>query len=246
MASDQTAGPPAATRHEDILVALVDDNRLSREAHAKLLNAEPGVTVISAEATLHIAMLTEEQPDVVLVEVGTSELLSLRAAVTTKQVLPDAGVVITDVEQANEDVADYVKAGVAGFLLEDASREDLIDTVRAVAAGSHVLPDELTSPLFVQIAAEGVVLSEDSEDPAVRARVIVTLTLREQEIVGLLRQGLGNKAIAARLFISTHTVKSHVRSLMTKTGLRTRVLLAMSAPASGAVDHPALTTPPAP
>jgi DNA-binding CsgD family transcriptional regulator len=64
----------------------------------------------------------------------------------------------------------------------------------------------------------------------VQARVEVTLTLREQEIVALVREGLANKAIAARLFISTHTVKSHIRNAMEKTGLRTRVLLAVRPP----------------
>jgi len=211
----------------EILVALVDDNRISRDAHVLLLNAEPGVTVISAEATLSIMMLTDEQPDVVLVEVGRSEVLSLKAALTTRTELPSASVVITDVRVHNEDIADYVKAGVAGFILQDATRDDLIETVRSVADGAHVLPDELTSPLFVQIAAEGIEIELEPDGKKVRARVQVTLSLREQEVMGLLREGLGNKEIAARLYISTHTVKTHIKNLMEKTGLRTRVLLAM-------------------
>lgn len=226
---DAAPDPSAAPVARDILVALVDDNRISRDAHARLLNAEPGVTVVSAEATLSVTMLTDEKPDVVLVEVGATEVLSLRAAVTTRRVLPDAGVVITDVMTKNEDIADYVKAGVAGFTLQDATRDDLVDTVRSVADGSHVLPDELTSPLFVQIASEGIVIDIETGGAKVRASVAITLSVRELEVVGLLREGLGNKAIAARLCISTHTVKTHVRNLMEKTGLRTRVLLAMSA-----------------
>lgn len=218
---------PEASTEGEILVALVDDNRISRDAHAKLLNAEPGVTVISAEATLSVTMLNDAQPDVVLVEAGDTELLSLRAALTTKRVLPDASVVITDLVPQNEDIGHYVKAGVSGFVLQDATVDDLVDTVKAVAEGAHVLPDELTSPLFVQIAAEGIELDVEGGPEPVRARVEVILTIREQEIVGLVREGLANKAIAARLFISTHTVKSHIRSAMEKTGLRTRVLLAV-------------------
>lgn len=214
----------------DILVALVDDNRISRDAHAALLNAEPGFTVISAEATLSITMLTELKPDVVLVEAGVNEVISLKAALTTRRVLPDASVVITDLETNNEDIADYVKAGVSGFVLQDATAGDIVDTVQAVSDGAHVLPDELTSPLFVQIAADGIELDVETENGPVRAKVAVTLTVREEEIIVLMREGLGNKAIAARLLISTHTVKSHVRSAMEKTGLRTRVLLAMRQP----------------
>lgn len=219
---------PEAPKEGEILVALVDDNRISRDAHAKLLNAEPGVTVISAEATLSVTMLSEAQPNVVLVEAGETELLSLRAAITARRVLPDASVVITDLMPENEDIADYVKAGVAGFVLQDATVEDIVDTVKAVADGAHVLPTELTSPLFVQIAAEGIELDLGPDGAPVQAQVIVTLTLREQEVVRLVREGLANKAIAARLFISTHTVKAHIRNVMEKTGLRTRVLLAMS------------------
>lgn len=224
MSSD---APDAADR--PILVALVDDNRISREEHTKLLNAEEGVTVVSAEATLSIAMLEDERPDVVLVEAGETEILSLRAAVTTQRVLPDASVVITDLVPENEDIANFVKAGVAGFVLKEATIEELADTVRSVAGGEHVLPDELTSSLFVQIAAEGIVLEGDRPDSKIVSMVTLGLTLREKEIVALIGEGLGNKEIAARLCITSHTVKTHVRNAMEKTGLHTRVLLAVSA-----------------
>jgi DNA-binding NarL/FixJ family response regulator len=217
------------TLQREIIVALVDDNRISRDEHARLLNAEPGVTVVSAEATLSITMLTEDRPDVVLVEVGDTDVLSLRAAVTARRVLPSANVVITDLVWDNEDLAKYVKAGVAGFLLKEATSEDLIDTVRTVADGAHVLPDELTSPLFVQIAAEGIEIEVDDNGRKVRASIAVSLTLREQEVVALLGDGLANKEIAARLMVSTATVKSHVRNVMEKTGFRTRLLLATRA-----------------
>ncbi|MHB1313633.1 MAG: LuxR C-terminal-related transcriptional regulator [Gemmatimonadaceae bacterium] len=218
-----------ATPESPILVALVDDNRISRDEHARLLNLEPGVTVVSAEATLSVTMLTDEQPDVVLVEAGNTAVLSLKAAVTARRVLPEAGVVITDLVPANEDIADFVKAGVAGFALKEATIDELVDTVRSVADGAHVLPDALTSPLFVQIAAEGIEIDLDDDGQKVRASVTVKLTLREQEVVTLIGEGLGNKEIAARLLITAHTVKSHVRSAMDKTGLHTRLLLAMSA-----------------
>ena len=225
-----TEKPVEVPAEGEILVALVDDNRISRDAHVKLLNAEPGVTVVSAEATLSVTMLTEIRPDVVLVEAGVDEIISLKAAITARRVLPDAGVVITDLQKDNADIADYVKAGVSGFVLQDATVEDIVGTVQAVADGAHVLPEELTSPLFVQIAAEGIELDVDTAGAPIRARVAVTLTVRENEIIGLMREGLANKEIAARLLISTHTVKSHVRSAMEKTGLRTRVLLAMRVP----------------
>lgn len=156
-------------------------------------------------------------------------MLSLRAAVTTRRVLSDANVVITDLLPENEDIADFVKAGVAGFVLKEARSDDLVGTVKSVAGGSHVLPNELTSPLFVQIATEGIVLPDDADGPKVAACVALTPTLREQQVVALIGEGLGNKAIAARLFITTSTVKTHIRSAMDKTGLHTRLLLAVRA-----------------
>jgi len=214
----------------EILVALVDDNRISREQHAKLLDAQPGVTVVSAEATLRITMLTEEEPDVVLVEADATDVLALRAAVTVQRVLPESSVVITDLAEDSKGIATYVKAGVDGFVHNDADAEELVETVRSVADGEKVLPEELTTPLFVQIAAEGILLDDDeAPDDAALVKVAVTLTFREQEVVTLLGQGLSNKAIGARMFISNHTVKTHLRNAMEKTGLRTRVLLALHA-----------------
>jgi DNA-binding NarL/FixJ family response regulator len=144
-------------------------------------------------------------------------------------VLPDASVVITDLIPENDELAKFVKAGVAGFVLKEATSDDLVETVRTVADGSHVLPDELTSPLFVQIAAEGIVIDADDTGRKVRASVAVSLTLREREVVALLGEGMANKQIAARLLVSIATVKSHVRSAMHKTGLHTRLLLATRA-----------------
>lgn len=213
---------------EEILVALVDENRISRDLHEKLLNAEPGMRVISAEATLSVTMLTDEQPDVVMVEAGSTEVVSLRAAVTTRRVLPEASVVITDLAPENEDIADFVKAGVEGFVLRAATSEEYVDTVRSVSDGEHVLPDELTSPLFVQIASEGIEIEDEKGGPPLRAKILLDLTVREKEVVALMRQGMANKEIAARLLISLHTVKSHVKNAMEKTGLRTRLLLAVS------------------
>ncbi len=213
---------------EVILVALVDDDRVSREEHFKHLNLTPGVSVISVEATLNVTMLTEEQPDVVIMDAGNTDVASLRAAVTARRLLPDASVVITDLEVDNAAIASYVKAGVKGFVVADADVGKLVDTVLSVADGAHVLPGELTSPLFVQIAADGIVLDDDESGEPVRAKLEVTLTLREREVIALLGEGLRNKQIAARMCISLHTVKAHLRSAMQKTGLRTRVLLALS------------------
>jgi DNA-binding NarL/FixJ family response regulator len=104
--------------------------------------------------------------------------------------------------------------------MKDATFDDLIRTIRVVAGGEHMLPPELTSTLFSQIAREA--LARD------RAEVIadVRMTPREREVIGLIGEGLSNKEIATRLNIAAHTVKSHVRNVMEKLALHTRLQIA--------------------
>ncbi len=224
---------PSPDSERTITVALVGDNRISRDAHARQIEAAPDLTVVSAEATLTEGMLNDKQPDVVLVEANTESLVSVRDAVTTRRVLPDASVVITDLGPANEEIASFVKAGVAGFVLKEATVTELVDTVREVVDGDHVLPDALTNPLFLQIAREGIDVDGVEARAPTDTLAGVGLTTREREIVTCLGKGMSNKEIAATLHITTHTVKAHMRNVMQKSGLHSRVQLAMRAKSFG-------------
>jgi DNA-binding NarL/FixJ family response regulator len=117
-------------------------------------------------------------------------------------------------------VANYVRAGASGFIMKDASFDEFVETIRAVAAGAEVLPQALTNTLFSQIARNAVVGSN--------ARVLeaVRLTTREREVIDLLGEGLSNKEIATRLHIAVHTVKSHVHNILEKLALRSRLEVA--------------------
>ena len=206
-----------------ITVALVDDNRISRDEHAKQIERQADLTIVSSLPSLDAAALEREQPDVVLVDAKVDGIVSVDEAVAAKRLLPDAGVIVTDLTSKSPEIAGFVEAGVAGFVLKEASVKVLVDTVRAVAEGDHVLPDPMTSSLFQQIAADGgdaAVQRPGDGSPHLT-------TPRERHILLLLGEGLANKEIAARLNISTHTVKSHVRNLMRKTGLNSRVKLAV-------------------
>jgi len=128
----------------------------------------------------------------------------------------------------HEDIVEFVNAGVSGFILKDATIEELISTIRSVADGAHVLPPAMTSTLFSQIA----------KDALVRGRAVamesVRMTSREREVIELIGEGLANKEIAARLNIATYTVKSHVRNVMEKLALHTRLQIAAFAHREGA------------
>jgi DNA-binding NarL/FixJ family response regulator len=125
-----------------------------------------------------------------------------------------------DLLPAHEEIAQFVNAGVAGFILKDATFEDLVDTIRAVAAGARVLPPRMTKSLFSQIAGVSVQRDKRAAFEAVR------MTPREHEVVGLIALGLSNKELAQRLNIAPHTVKSHVRNVMDKLALNSRLQIA--------------------
>jgi DNA-binding NarL/FixJ family response regulator len=113
-----------------------------------------------------------------------------------------------------------VNAGVSGFVLKDATFDEFVETIRAVAGGQKVLPPRMTESLFSQIAKE--IEGRGIKEPLEDAR----MTRREREVVGLIGEGMSNKEIAKRLNIATHTVKSHVRNVMEKLALHTRLQIA--------------------
>ena len=203
-----------------ISVALIEDNRLVREGMAALLNKTTDFRVVAATPSADTAMLRAASPEVVLLDVGLWNDDSLRVAAKVREELPDVKVIVMDVLPIHEDVAEFVNLGVSGFILKDATFEDLVGTIRSVAEGAHVLPPQMTSTLFSQIATHAVVQGR------VRAMDANRITAREREVVALIGDGLSNTEIAAHLGIASHTVKSHVRNVMEKLALHTRLQIA--------------------
>lgn len=215
-----TAGARPAVR--PISLVLVDDNRLLREGITSLIGRQPGFTVLAASADVEEALrkAREAKPDVLLLDFGLKDHDSLSLTATVHAEVPGARVIVMGLLPAQEDVADYVRAGASGFLMKDASFEDFVETIRAVASGAEVLPQALTNTLFSQIARNAV--------SGNRARVLesVRLTNRERQVIDLLGEGLSNKEIATRLHIAVHTVKSHVHNVLEKLALRSRLEVA--------------------
>jgi DNA-binding NarL/FixJ family response regulator len=219
--SEAEPGVSSPRRDESVIpVALIEDNRLVREGLTSLLNRVPGLKVVYGDAAADVARLERASPRVVLLDLGLEDGESLRVAETLGQALPECRVIVMDLLPVHEDIMDYVHVGVCGFIMKDASLEDLVDTIRSVAGGGDVLPPQMTSTLFSQIARDAV---------AKRGRealVDVGMTPRERQVISLISEGLSNKKIAARLHISVHTVKSHVRNIMEKLTLHTRLQIA--------------------
>ena len=207
--------PPIAT----ISVAIIDDSRLVRDALTAMLNKLADMRVV-ASAVADTALLVAAKPQVLLLDVGLRDQDSLRLAAALKLEMPDAHVILMDIVPVNEEIAEFVNAGVAGFVLKDASFEEFVATIRSVAGGEKVLPSRMTESLFSQIAKEAVGMG--------RAELLedVRMTRREREVIELIGEGLSNNEIAQRLNIATHTVKSHVRNVMEKLALHTRLQIA--------------------
>lgn len=203
-----------------ISVALIEDNRLVREGLTAMLDRTADFSVVAAASSGEPARLKDARPEVILLDVGLWDDDSLRLAATLRQEYPQARVIIMDLLPVHEDIIDFVNAGVSGFIMKDATFEDLVSTIRSVADGAHVLPPQMTSTLFSQIAREAVGRGRAVALEAVR------MTPREREVVELISEGLSNKEIASRLGVATHTVKSHVRNVMEKLALHTRLQIA--------------------
>jgi len=220
-----------ATQHETsdttivqgdvIRVALIEDNRLVREALTSILNRAPDIQAV-AEGPHGYEVLLEGNPDVVLLDLGLQTGDSLRVARALLKEFPDAKVIVMDLLPAHEDLQEFVLAGVSGFIMKDAPLDVVWNTIRSVASGLKVLPDQMTATLFSEVAREVVADggSIDHDHDSVR------LTPREREVIELIAEGLSNKAVGKQLHISVHTVKSHLRNIMEKLTLNSRLQIA--------------------
>lgn len=203
-----------------ISIVLIEDNRLVREGLTVLLNQIPDIRVVAAGPSADRALLSRIKADVILLDIGLRNGDSLRLAETLLRDLPGIKIIIMDLLPVHEELMDFVNAGVSGFILKDATLDECVNCVRLVAEGVKVLPPQMVSTLFSQIAHGAV----EVEGPAVMDSV--RMTPRERQVINLIADGLGNKEIAKRLHIATHTVKSHVRNVMEKLTLHTRLQIA--------------------
>jgi DNA-binding NarL/FixJ family response regulator len=212
----------ANTQMKQISLVIIEDNRVLREGLAAMLAEVRGIKVLadggSSRATFEAALRLN--PEVALLNRGLQKQSCLQVIKKIRKELPEVRMVVMDLMPGQTDVMEFVQAGVSGFIVSNATLDDFINTIRAVANGEKVLPDPLASSLFSQII-----------DTAVKAgnlplKEAGTMTQREQEIIALIAQGLSNKDIARSLNIATHTVKSHVHNILEKLALHSRLQVA--------------------
>ena len=213
-----------------ISVLLADDQALVRGGFKLILDAQEDIEVVgeAANGRQAIEEAAKFHPDVVLMDVRMPELDGISATRTIVEEGLAARVLVLTTFDEDRIVYDAMKAGASGFLLKSAPPGQLVDAVRTVASGDALLAPSVTRRLvedFVRRPPPG-------EE---RPEILASLTEREQEVLALIARGLSNAEIAAKLFLSGATVKTHVNRILSKLGLRDRVQAVVTAYETGLV-----------
>jgi two-component system nitrate/nitrite response regulator NarL len=206
-----------------IRLLIIEDNRLLRDGITAMLKREPDLQVAAAFGTGEniVQRIRPLKLNIVLLDLGLRSQNSLDVVKAIKKGGSDVSVIVMDLVPTQTDVLNFVKEGVAGFILKDANVSEFIKTIRTVARGGKVLPSHLTGSLFSQIvdhAVNGATSSDLIES--------VRMTKRERHVIELIADGFTNKEIAQKLRVSTYTVKSHVHNILEKLTLHTRLQIA--------------------
>ncbi|MCX5229988.1 response regulator transcription factor [Streptomyces sp. NPDC006553] len=215
-----------------IRVLIADDQMMVRQGFTVLLNAEPGIEVVgqAVDGADAVAKVAELSPDVVLMDIrmpGTGGIEATR--VLTAAAGSTVKVLVLTTFDLDEYVYEALRAGASGFLLKDASADELAEAVRVVARGDALLAPDLTKRLITEFSR----LSATPRSP-LKERV-GALTERETEVLTLVAQGLSNAEIATCLVVAEQTVKTHVSRILVKLGLRDRTQAAVFAFDTGLV-----------
>jgi len=205
-----------------IRLLIIEDNRLLRDGILGILKPHKDIIIIAAsgDGKNTLVKIKQLKPNIVLLDLGLRSQNSLHVVEIVKKDFPQAKIIVMDLAPVQADILQYVKAGANGFILKDASLNDLLITIRTVFEGATVLPPLLVDSLFSQIVDHAVREGKSKLKQAVR------MTKREQEVILHLGEGLSNKEISQKIHISTYTVKSHIHNIMEKLALHTRLEIA--------------------
>ncbi|TMK80981.1 MAG: response regulator transcription factor [Actinobacteria bacterium] len=184
-----------------------------------VLRQEPDIEVVgeAADGVEAVAMAQELDPDVVLMDVRMPKRSGIEATREIRELVPRAKVLMLTISDDETDLYESIRAGAAGYLLKEISIDEVADAVRSVWAGHSRISPAMASKLITEFAAMSKREQEQVRLPAPR------LTEREMEVLRLVAKGLNNRDIAKELFISGNTVKNHVRNILEKLHLHSRM-----------------------
>jgi DNA-binding NarL/FixJ family response regulator len=214
-----------------IRVVVVDDHPIVRQGLRSYLSSREGIEVVGAagDGESAVAMVGEQRPEVVLMDLVMPGMGGLAAIGAVVALGLGTRILVLTSFSSEDQVIPAIQAGAAGYLLKDASPEEVEAAVRAVAAGESRLDPALAAVVMAAAAGRG-----ETPPDAGDAR-LARLTPRETEVLRLLGEGLSNRALAERLFVSEKTVKTHLSSILAKLAVTDRTQAALYAVHHGLV-----------
>jgi two-component system nitrate/nitrite response regulator NarL len=206
--------------NEPIKIVLVDDQSLCRSGLSELLANCYGFSVLGATGSIEgLRELLAKQPDLLILDLRMKPMDGLSMLEQIRKEGCNIPAAVLTMSDSEADLSNAIRAGVRGYLLKDMAPEDVVDAIRRVAAGELVVAPTMTIKMIEMLRGD----QQDEE----QKHSLKLLTDREREILQLLSRGESNKAIAQTLSISYDTVKQHVRHILTKLNLSSRVKAAV-------------------
>ena len=220
MTEDEAAAtPPIAGTGEPIRVLVVDDHALFRRGLQMVLEQEDDIEVVgeAGDGAEAVERAADAMPDIVLMDVRMPKRGGIDACTAIKDAVPSAKIIMLTISDEEADLYDAIKAGASGYLLKEISIEEVAAAIRAVNEGQSLISPSMASKLLTEFASMIKRTDDRQQVPTPR------LTDREMEVLKLVAKGLNNRDIAKQLFISENTVKNHIRNILEKLQLHSRM-----------------------
>jgi DNA-binding NarL/FixJ family response regulator len=211
--------PVAPGDGDPIRVLIVDDHALFRRGLEMVLEQEPDIDVVgeASDGAEALTKAVDTTPDIVLLDVRMPKRGGIDACTSIKDAVPSAKIIMLTISDEEADLYDAIKAGAMGYLLKEISIEEVASAIRAVNGGQSLISQSMASKLLTEFASMIKRGDERQQVPAPR------LTDREMEVLKLVAKGMNNRDIAKELFISENTVKNHIRNILEKLQLHSRM-----------------------
>jgi DNA-binding NarL/FixJ family response regulator len=211
--------PPIPGSGDPIRVLVVDDHALFRRGLQMVLEQEEDIEVVgeAGDGAEAVQRAADTVPDIVLMDVRMPKRGGIDACTAIKDAVPSAKIIMLTISDEEADLYDAIKAGASGYLLKEISIEEVAAAIRAVNEGQSLISPSMASKLLTEFASMIKRTDDRQQVPTPR------LTEREMEVLKLVAKGLNNRDIAKQLFISENTVKNHIRNILEKLQLHSRM-----------------------